>query len=86
MQSPFVAASNPASPYGVMAQMFLTSPPNQHPASLADASGSSSQGQSTEERGHAMQQRTYSMGNVGPYGVLTPGAFRGPFLPSDQVS
>ncbi|CAK9781056.1 hypothetical protein CC85DRAFT_299561 [Cutaneotrichosporon oleaginosum] len=67
MQSPFVAATNPTSPYNAMAQMFLTSPPAQ---SSAQDSGSS-QGQLPDER-RPIHPRTYSVSN-GPYGVLTPG-------------
>ncbi|GMK55473.1 hypothetical protein CspeluHIS016_0205290 [Cutaneotrichosporon spelunceum] len=60
MQSPFIAANNPGSPYNAMAQMFLTSPPAQ-----------SSQGQLPDDR-RPMHSRTYSVSNDA-YGALTPG-------------
>ncbi|BEI85421.1 hypothetical protein CcaverHIS002_0508220 [Cutaneotrichosporon cavernicola] len=67
MQSPFLAANNPGSPYNAMAQMFLTSPP----AVSSEQDNGSSQGQLPDDR-RPMLHRTYSVSN-GPYGVLTPG-------------
>ncbi|BEJ16272.1 hypothetical protein CspHIS471_0508770 [Cutaneotrichosporon sp. HIS471] len=67
MQSPFLAANNPGSPYNAMAQMFLTSPP----AQSSGQDNGSSQGQLPDDR-RPMLHRTYSVSN-GPYGVLTPG-------------
>jgi hypothetical protein len=67
MQSPFLNSANPTSPYGAMAQMFLTSPPSHPPSgSLPDASTSQSDRPSFSRR--------FSHTNV-VSGVLTPGVF-----------
>lgn len=61
MQSPFVSASHPQSPYG-MAQMFLTSP----------SSSNSDQHAGSYVAYDYRQQRKYNV-VTGPNGLLTPG-------------
>ncbi|KAL1407434.1 hypothetical protein Q8F55_006867 [Vanrija albida] len=63
MQSPFTAAQNPTSPYGAMAQMFLTSPPDH--TQLPEPAQS---GQFFDGRGHRKISASHVLA-----GVLTPG-------------
>lgn len=71
MQSPFMGATNPTSPYGTMAQMFLTSPP--------ENSASTSLPDSHSQFDRPAFQRKYSSSNGLP-GVLTPGELTPPPL------
>lgn len=66
MQSPFTAAQNPTSPYGAMAQMFLTSPPDH--TQLPEPAQS---GQFFDSRGHRKISASHVLA-----GVLTPGVYR----------